>query len=568
MKFYWALALLLLTGGCLAVPSEKVSSNGGSPEGSAVEQAAAEESVAAPSIFAGQELAVPEPPPLPAAELALDDAGSGDTLSGEPVDPETLEDNLLLSEDLAPPEDEGATVKPAEITFDFPVVENAKVRYFLDYYTGPGKKTFARWLQRSGRYIPMMQRIFEEEGLPRDLVYLALVESGFNPRAYSWAHAVGPWQFIESTGKMFGLENDWWRDERRDFEKSTRAAARFLRDLHRRFDGDWYLAVASYNAGPGKISRAIGKYGSRDFWELSRGQYLQTETKNYVPKLLATLLIAKEPGKYGFVDLDYQQPLEYETVEVSTTTDLEIVADLCGVSYDDIKNLNPELKRWCTPPGLKNYPVRIPVGAAGGFAEKYARIPERDRANYQRHNIKQGETLLALAQRYGIRVTDIVALNGISNPRALRIGSDLILPLKKGFTRLPLDELKDDYVRSRKQTYTVRQGDSLWKISRRFGVTEKELRVWNRLGWSNVIRPGQKLVVSSSGSAKPSKKTANTANVRKVVYKVRPGDTLWDIGRQFKVATRQIMDWNQLSKDHILRPGDTLTLMVGEGHKG
>jgi membrane-bound lytic murein transglycosylase D len=557
MRLYWVLALLLLSGGCLSVPSEKVSSR----DFPAEKSSAAEEP-------AGREPVAPAPPHLPAAELAIDDAEIAETLADEPVDPETLEDNLLLSgEDIAPPEDEGVTVQPTEITFDFPVVENAKVRYFLDYYTGPGKKTFALWLQRSGRYLPMMRRIFAEEDLPQDLAYLALVESGFNPRAYSWAHAVGPWQFIESTGKMFGLGNDWWRDERRDFEKSTRAAAHFLKDLHSRFDGDWYLAVASYNAGPGKISRAIGMYQSRDFWELSRGKYLQPETKNYVPKLLATLLIAKEPEKYGFIGLEYHQPIEYDVVEVSTTTDLEVVAELCGVSYDEVKDLNPELKRWCTPPGLKNYQVRIPVGTSEGFAEKYSRIPERDRANYQRHKVKQGDTLLALAQRYDIRVADIVALNGISNPRALRIGSDLILPLKKGYNRPP-DGLKDDYVRTRRQTYTVRKGDSLWSISRRFGVTEKELRVWNRLGWTNVIRPGQKLMVSSSGSVKPSQNSAKTSKVRKIVYLVRSGDTLWDIGRQFNVATRQIMDWNQLSKDHILRPGDKLTLMVSDGHKG
>jgi len=566
MRLYWALALLLLSGGCLSVPSKIVSPDGSLPtEKVAVEQSAAENPSLVPG---GEEPAVPSPPVISAEELAVEDAEIGDP-PGEPVDSETLEDNLLLSgEDLAPPEDEGATVQPTEIPFDFPVVENAKVRYFLDYYTGPGKTIFARWLKRSGRYIPMMRRIFAEEGLPEDLAYLAMVESGFNPRAYSWAHAVGPWQFIESTGEMFGLQNDWWRDERRDFEKSTRAAARFLKDLNRRFDGNWYLAVASYNAGPGKISRAIGKCRSRDFWELSRGPYLQTETKNYVPKLLATLLIAKEPEKYGFVAIDYHEPLEYKVFEVPSTTDLEVVADLCGVSYEDIKTLNPELKRWCTPPGVKNYPVRIPVTAVEGFAEKYASMPERDRANYERHKVKQGDTLLALAQHYGIRVADIVALNGIRNPRALRIGTNLILPLKKGYSRLPLDELKDDYVRTRRETYTVHGGDSLWKISRRFGVTEKQLRVWNRLGWSNVIRPGQKLVVSSSGSTRSVKRTASAAKVRKIVYKVRPGDTLWDIGRQFNVATRQIMDWNQLPDDHILRPGDKLTLHVGEGHKG
>lgn len=565
MKVYGALALMLLSGGCLAVPAGDVSSVAPVPAVAAVP-------AAREALLPAEEGAPPAPLVLP-PETSLPDQAS---LLAEPLDvdfvaadPETAQDNLLLAgENQEPPEEEGATVTAEEITFDFPVVENAKVRYFIDYYTGPGKKTFARWLERSGRYLPMMRRILEEEGLPLDLTYLALVESGFNPRAYSWAKAVGPWQFIESTGNIFGLDNDWWRDERRDFEKSTRAAARFLKDLRRRFDGDWYLAVASYNAGPGKISRAIKKYATRDFWELSRGRYLQTETKNYVPKLLATLLIAKQPEKYGFADLEYQVPLEYVTVQVPTTTDLEIVADLCGATYDEIKNLNPELKRWCTPPGAKDYPVRIPAGAEVDFAEKYARIPEADRANYHRHRVQRGDTLLALAQRYGIRVNDVIALNGIKNPRALRIGSDLVLPLKKGYSRLPLEELRDDYVRTRRRTYTVRKGDSLWKIARRFDVTEKQLRVWNRLGWSNVIRPGQKLLVAASAGRKQQAGGNASGDLRKVVYKVRPGDTLWAIGRQFDVATRQIMDWNRLDDDHILRPGDKLTLMVRSKHRG
>nr|WP_320050356.1 LysM peptidoglycan-binding domain-containing protein [uncultured Desulfuromonas sp.] len=471
---------------------------------------------------------------------------------------ETSADEALLTANLTPPEDLGVVLEP-EPLFDFPVVENDKVRYLVDYYTGPGRRTFTRWLQRSSRYLPMMRDVFKREGLPQDLATLAMVESGFNSNAHSWANAVGHWQFIESTGQMYGLENTWWRDERRDMEKATLAAARYLKDLYQRFDGNWYLAVASYNAGPGKISRAVKKYHTTDFWELSKGSYLKDETKNYVPKLLAALLISKQPVKYGFCDLDYEAPLVFDTVTVSEATDLEVISELTGATYDDLKRLNPELKRWCTPPGETHYTLRVPGGCAEGFSEKYAAIPSSERARYKRHQIKSGDTLLKLAQTYHIRVEDITSLNKISNPRALRIGQNLILPLHRDYSNRPLAELEDDYLRSKRRHYTVRSGDSLWSIAKKCNVTEKQLRVWNRLGWSNVIRPGQKLLVSAPSSSVASR---SGKTVRKVVYQVRSGDTLWGIGRQFSVQARDIRQWNDLDENHILQPGDELTLLV------
>ena len=511
-------------------------------------------------------------PDVEVSQDALDtDVGTADneTLDAQALDAQTLADNQLLQgDDQLPPDDPGQTVAYEEPVYDFPVVENEKVRYYIDYFTGRAHKTFKIWLERSGRYLPMMREIFAEAGLPQDLVYLAMVESGFNVKAYSWAHAVGPWQFISSTGRRYGLDNDWWHDERRDPEKATRAAASFLADLYKEFDGDWYLAVPSYNAGPGKLRRAIKRYNTRDFWELSRGKYLKNETKNYLPKLMAVLIIAKQPEKYGFTELEYQEPLVYETVTLPSSTDLEVVARLSGADYQLIKTLNPELKRWCTPPASKDYQVRLPVGTQDVFSEKYAQLPKRQRANYVRHKIKSGDTLLALSHRYGVRVQDIKRLNSIRNARALQIGTNLILPLNpdsKGPT--PLTALKDDYKRSRKTYYKVRSGDSLWKISRKFSVTEKQLRVWNRLGWSNVIRPGQRLIVSSK--AAPAKKAKvnvaaakNSGPLKKVVYKVLPGDTLWAIGREFAVNTHQIRSWNNLNENHVLQPGDRLTLHV------
>ncbi len=565
MRWLFAAVLAALLAGCL--PALEVSPAPAAQPLPAAAPAVQDGAAPAAAVTTGRDATAADNAGALSAAVPADGADAVAASTDEPVDAETQEDNAVLTgADQAAPDDPGVTVPADEVTFDFPLVENAKVRYFLDYYTGPARSAFGRWLARSSRYLPRMRQIFADEGLPQDLAYLAMIESGFNDRAYSWAHAVGPWQFIDSTGRLMGLKSDWWRDERRDFEKSTEAAARFLKDLHDRMDGDWYLAVASYNAGPGKLMTAVRKYDSRDFWEISRGKYLQPETKNYVPKLLAAMLIAKEPEKYGFSDIAYAAPLDFDTVTVPSATDLEIVARLCGVDYEQIKLLNPELKRWCTPPGEKNYQLRIPAGSRARFLAGYAAIPADQRANYKHHRIERGDTLLALAKQYGIRVDDIISLNRIHNPRSLSIGTDLVLPLHKGFTRLPVDELKDDYVRTRRRTYTVKNGDSLWKIAQRFDVSEKELRVWNRLGWSNVIRPGQTLVVSSK-AAKNSRTVHTAARTKaaptqKIVYKVRPGDTLWGIGKQFDVATSQIQNWNNLATDQVLHPGQTLTLLV------
>jgi membrane-bound lytic murein transglycosylase D len=473
-----------------------------------------------------------------------------------PLDPETLEDmQLLTDKDLAPPEDEGKSDVEDEVEFDLPVVENDKVRYFINYFTGQARQGFTRWLERSGRYLPMMQKVFAEEGLPQDLAYLPMIESGFNARAYSRARAVGLWQFMESTGRIYNLHNDWWKDERRDPLKATRAAASHLGDLYRRF-GDWYLALAAYNAGAGKVDRAIRMFGSRDFWQISRGRYLKTETKNYLPKFLAALIIAKEPAKYGFVDLNYHPPLAYDTAELPGSTDLDIIARLCNVPYEEIRDLNPELKRWCTPPGVAGYPVRLPAEKEETFLGQYAEIPPDRRANFRRHRIRSGDTLGGLAARYRIRTRDIVALNGIRNPRTLRIGRDLILPLRPGATLAP-DVLEDGYVRNRQRSYKVRKGDTLWDIARKFRVSTGQLCAWNGLNRRGVLRPGQVLKVAGNGGRPVSTRKG-------VKYRVRSGDTLWDIARKFRVTTGQLCAWNGLSKRGVLRPGQVL-LVAGSG---
>jgi membrane-bound lytic murein transglycosylase D len=448
---------------------------------------------------------------------------------------------------------------------DFPLSSHPRVDKLYTHYTGNGRRTFGRWLERAGRYIPMIQQVFADEGIPQDLAYLAMIESGFNVKAYSWAHAAGPWQFIESTAKLYGMKNDWWQDQRCDIELATHAAAKHLKYLHDRFDGDWYLAVAAYNAGGGKVRKAIRTSGSRDFWELTEGKVLRAETKNYLPKLIAALTIIKDLEAHGFGDLEVEEPLLYETVTVPTSTDLDVVARLCEVDYATIKALNPALKRWSTPPASKDYQLKVPFGTAELFLSRYAELPEDQRARYHRHQIKSGDTLGKLAQTYRIQIDDIITLNNIKNPRALKIGQNLILPLQENFTSLPVDSLADGYQRSYRRTYTVRSGDSLWKIAKRFGVTEKQLRVWNRLGWSNLLRPGQKLAVSKPGRTRVAKAIGPA---KKVVYQVQPGDTLWAIGRQFDIELEMIRLWNDLSHGQVLRVGQKLTLMVPASQQG
>lgn len=451
---------------------------------------------------------------------------------------------------------------------DLPLSDHPRVQYYLKRYQGPQRQTLVAWLQRSGRYIPKMRLIFASEGVPLDLTYLAMIESGFDVRAYSWAHAAGPWQFIESTGRTYGLENTWWHDDRLDLERSTRAAARHLKDLHDRFDGDWYLAIAAYNAGGGRVAQAIRASGSRDFWELTQGNVLRSETIDYVPRLIAALHLIKDPHLYGFADLQLADVLDYETVVVDSATDLEVIAELSGSTYQQIKDLNPALKRWSTPPDISEYQVRVPVGSSAQFSRRYAELPQQERVRYYRHTIESGDTLLSLAQRYQIPVDDIIALNDIRNPRTLRVGRNLILPLREGYTQRPVESLADSYVRSQRRHYRVQRGDSIWSISRRFGVTEKQLRVWNALGWDNLLRPGQQLVVSQPATRTVARPSTSAQPANKLVYEVEPGDTLWGIGRKFSVNAKQIRDWNDLSPNHILKPGQQLTLLVPASGQG
>ncbi|MEJ2066371.1 MAG: LysM peptidoglycan-binding domain-containing protein [Deltaproteobacteria bacterium] len=428
--------------------------------------------------------------------------------------------NFLKKEDVPPQEaineqEEQAPLEMGEeeVTFDIPIVVNDQVEYFIEYFQTTQRKAFSLWLQRSGRYIPMMKEVLREHGLPEDLVYMALIESGFNPRAYSRRRASGPWQFIYRTGKRYGLTVDWWIDERRDPEKTTIAAARHLKDLYDQFSC-WYLAAASYNAGAGKISRAIQRYKTEDFWELTKHRYLKRETKNYVPKMIAAALIAKSPEKYGFADIEYDEPIRYEKVAVSDATDLRVIARCSETDYEVIKALNPELLRWCTPPDYQNYQAKIPEGKREIFLQNFAQLEPSERITFRRHYVRSGDTLSQIARRYRTGVSAIMQMNHLRNPRHLRAGTSIIIPIpadkavsirKKthAATTSPktaekpkaiptIDESSLEEIR-----YVVQEGDTLWDIALMYNLRVEDIRRWNNLR-GNIIRPKDELVLKIS----------------------------------------------------------------------
>jgi membrane-bound lytic murein transglycosylase D len=413
--------------------------------------------------------------------------------------------------------EEEADKESPEVTFDIPIVINDQVEAFIEYFRTTHRKPFALWLQRSGRYIPMMKEVLKANGLPEDLVYMALIESGFNPKAYSRRRASGPWQFITRTGKRYGLEVDWWIDERRDPEKSTIAAARHLKDLYDQFS-HWYLAAAGYNAGAGKISRAIERYRTEDFWELTKHKYLKRETRHYVPKMIAAALIAKEPEKYGFTDIVYDEPIRYDKVQVPDATDLKVIARLCEVDYETIKALNPELKMWCTPPHHPDYEVKIPVGTREKFLQNFSQLDPSERITFRQHQVRQGDTLSTIARRYGIKKEPIMELNDLTSPRQLRTGSSIIIPI-------PADRALARDERGRE-----------------LGTSKKKARV---------PKAPQRAVKQGRGPA------------REIRYVVKEGDTLWDIALQYDLRVKDIRRWNNL-RGNAIYPKDELLLMINE----
>ncbi|MGB6122839.1 MAG: transglycosylase SLT domain-containing protein, partial [Bacteroidota bacterium] len=400
-----------------------------------------------------------------------------------------------------------------------PLVVNRLVEQNIAFFEGKGREHMERWLYRAGLYVPMMKRIFADEGVPEEVVYLSMVESGLNPRARSWARAVGMWQFVRGTGRMYGLRGNYWYDERRDFEKATRAAAQHLNDLYEEF-GDWYLAIAAYNSGAGRIYRGIRRSASTDFWEMR--QYLPRETRNYVPQYIAVTIIVLNPEAHGFGHVKPAPPLRYEFVTVDDCVDLKILARCASTDVSTLRDLNPELIQWCTPPGTKEYRLRVPSGSGAGFQEKYAAIPDDQKRDWVLHKIRSGETLSQIGQRYGVPSSIIQETNKISSPKRLRIGKTLVIPVPKGSSRYAVadasstrsgrrptpdpERVERALVKAKKSVpadtenrekliYIVKSGDTLGHIVEWYDCRAADVRNWNYIPYGRPIRVGQEIAV-------------------------------------------------------------------------
>jgi len=391
---------------------------------------------------------------------------------------------------------EAFNVTHVQERYDIPLQMHPLVVSYLQFFQGAGRKWFVRWLGRSTRYVPVMRPILEEAQLPKDTVYLAMIESGFSPHAYSWAHAAGPWQFIPSTGAQYGLKQDFWVDERKDPIKSTEAAARYLTELYRKM-GDWHLAWAGYNAGENRVRRLMERHLATNFWELSETSNLAKETKHYVPKLIAAALIAKHPEAFGFEseEISYQPPFEFDEVLLEMAVDLNLIAKLTGSSLEALQEFNPELLHSYTPPASPALPylLRLPKGTKTSFEEAYAKLSFQEKSAAKPYLVRKGDTLSKIAAHAKLPLEMLSEFNHLSPKAPLRAGQTLFLP-----NPLLLNPASAARLQGKSPaTYLVRSGDSLWSIARKFGVELKTLQSWNRalLGKHKTLQPGMKLLL-------------------------------------------------------------------------
>jgi membrane-bound lytic murein transglycosylase D len=447
----------------------------------------------------------------------------GDGFTEKTADePASIDDLLAISTfeqpEATPETTQTVTEDLRETVHDIEIPLNAKVLSYVQLFTGRLKGYLEEGMSRGTRYLPMIQDVFRAEGLPLDLAYVPLIESAFKPNALSRAKAKGIWQFMRGTGLENGLKHDWYIDERSDPEKATYAAAKYLKTLHKMFGGDWHLALASYNGGPGRVQRAMKRSGRKDFWALTATtRYLPRETRDYVPLILAAVIIARNPAQYGLNIQPLETP-DYEVVTLPSAVDLRRVAEWAGAPVQDIQDLNPELRRWTTPVRATDYELKVPAGAADLVRTALVETAPEELAPLNRHTVKKGETLLTISRKLKVSRADLAEANYLSASAKLKTGQQLIIPraptlllATRADNPAPLAESRsgDVVVASNAVTpeakqpaepaptkviHRVKRGETLFSIARLYRTTVESLKQWNRIRGS-AIQVGQRLTI-------------------------------------------------------------------------
>lgn len=465
-----------------------------------------------------------------------------------------------------------------------PLVMTDQVAGFITYFSNRGRGTFERAYARSGRYEDMIRRILKEEGVPLELIYLAQAESGFHPLAVSRAGARGMWQFMGSRAKGYGLERSWWVDDRQDPEKATRAAARHLKDLYNEF-GDWYLAMAAYNSGPGTVQSAVRRTGYADFWELYRRNVLPKETRNYVPIILAVTIMAKNPAQYGLESVGKDKPIPYDTVKIDYPIDLRLAAECVDVSAEDLLDLNPSLLRMTTPKSADKdhaFELHLPAGTADKFQTVVASIPVDKRVWWRYHKVQGAETLASIARTYHTTARAIAEANGLNEGLNRELDNAAVAPETRLIIPIATKNNEADtstYARATTH-YKIRRGDTVESVAENFGVSAKILRSWNHIKGDSLS--GRKMlylhlpVTRATGETQVAKKhssrskphvknaasasSSTTAVAHPAVthHTVKQGETLYSIASSYNTTVSALKHDNRDLA--TLRPGMILII--------
>ena len=450
------------------------------------------------------------------------------------------------------------------ISHDLPLMVNDPVLAYLNYFkTARGSAIVETGLRRAGRYREMVQRVLREEGMPQDLIYLAQAESAFLPQAVSRAGARGMWQFMSYAGRKYGLEKTWWVDERQDPEKATRAAARDLRELYEQF-GDWYLAMAAYNSGPGRVQSAVKRTGYADFWELYRRNVLPRETRNYVPIIVAVAIMAKNPSQYGLQTVVPDPPMTYDTVKINYPVDLRLVSECIDVPPSELQELNPSLLRMTTP--KSHFDLHLPVGTEQKYQAAIASIPAGMRLWWRYHTVASGETLISLARTYRTPMKTIAMANQLDMSDTIEAGAKLVIPIAPG-----RHSSGDGQTYARHLTvYRVRKNDTLETVSNNLGIAPATIRRWNRMKGDSlagrrvlyVHLPVSPTVAAAEHQPTPksqrSSELADNKSGSSVRHTVKRGETLYSIANNYKTSVKAIKQTN--ANVATLRPGMVLVI--------